>query len=30
VLARRGAREVLLVSERDEVPQLPKFHKLSV
>ena len=30
VLARRGPREVLLLSERDEVAQLSKFHKLSV
>ena len=30
VLARRGPCEVLLVSERDEVAQLSKFHKLSV
>ena len=30
VLARRRAREVLLVGERDEVAQLAKFHKLSV
>ena len=30
VLARRGAREVLLVGERDEVAQLAKLHKLSV
>ena len=30
VLARRGPREVLLVGERDEVAQLPEFHKLSL
>ena len=30
VLARRRPREVLLVGERDEVAQLPNFHKLSL
>ena len=30
VLASRRAREVLLVGERDEVAQLPKFHKQSL
>ena len=30
VLARRRPREVPLIGERDEVAQLPKFHKLSL